>query len=181
MQEEREDRDSKKEGLLDIICREDPCPQIPPVEGFSSLPFQDGMGERHGTLREGSPVKIHQGFLVFPFTVIGPGCIGLISAQPQVPFRPSRLAVDPACASQVSIVDLRVGKNSFFISCGGAPGTLFPPLPIGLSEQDLARYEQLLSLKIDTCQISQYLSLSVENHSEREVNFRAMFWGLWII
>jgi hypothetical protein len=104
--------------------------------------------------------------LGFPATVLAAGQVASIVTQPQVPFRGRRLIVPSDIAGAILINDLKVGKNSMFASASGpVPARGFTEFGVGVD------------LNLDTAQISQQISLNVQNVSGASVTFTAMLIG----
>ncbi len=89
----------------------------------------------------------------------------IITTRPQVIFRPDRLVVPASIAASFLINDLRVGKNSQFVSATAVPAEAFTQGAFGVR------------LKMDTAQISQDIILSVTNISGGALRFNAALIG----
>lgn len=90
--------------------------------------------------------------LVLPLdsvTVLAASETRTISAQPQTLFRPERLVVGDIVNFLIN--DLKVGKNSQFVASGSMPSSVFGAGAFGVR------------LKMDTCQVSMIIALSVSN------------------
>lgn len=98
-------------------------------------------------------------------TTIAPGATATITSRPQIPFRGERLIVPSDIAGSFSILDLRVGKNSQFTSSGAVPARTFQENAVGIR------------LQLDTAQISQDVTLSVQNIGGAPQTFRASIIG----
>jgi len=83
-----------------------------------------------------------------------------INVQPQVIFRPERLVVPSNLAVDFLITDLKVGKNSQLVSTGALPAVMFTEVAFGVR------------LKMDTCQISMFVTISVTNQNPAARNFQ---------
>jgi hypothetical protein len=112
-----------------------------------------------------SDKKARQYPLGFPETAIAASASANVSATTQVLFRGRRLIVPSKIASSVLITDFKVGKNSQFPSSGPVPGRAFTESAVGV---DLA---------LDTAQVAQSITLSVENTSLASINFSAALLG----
>jgi hypothetical protein len=120
-----------------------------------------------------------QHFITFADTVIAGGQNALISAQSHVAFKPRRLVIAPACAKEVIIYDLKVGRNSFMFNYHGVSGTCFPPLPKDKADfETMLRLENLLVMEMDVLQPNCLMSIGVQNITEKPVRFTAMMWGV---
>jgi hypothetical protein len=83
-----------------------------------------------------------------------------INVQPQVIFRPERLVVPSNVAVDFLITDLKVGKNSQLASTGALPAVMFTETAFGVR------------LKMDTAQISMFVTISVTNQNANARNFQ---------
>jgi hypothetical protein len=83
-----------------------------------------------------------------------------INVQPQVIFRPERLVIPSNLAVDFLITDLKVGKNSQLVSTGALPAVMFTEVAFGVR------------LKMDTAQISMFVTVSVTNQNPAARNFQ---------
>jgi hypothetical protein len=83
-----------------------------------------------------------------------------INVQPQVIFRPERLVVPSNIAVDFLITDIKVGKNSQLVSTGALPAVMFTENAFGVR------------LKMDTAQISMFVTISVTNQNPNAKNFQ---------
>lgn len=83
-----------------------------------------------------------------------------INVQPQVIFRPERLVVPSNLAMDFLITDIKVGKNSQLVSTGALPAVMFTEQAFGVR------------LKMDTAQISMFVTVSVTNQNPAARNFQ---------
>lgn len=83
-----------------------------------------------------------------------------INVQPQVIFRPERLVVPSNIAVDFLITDIKVGKNSQLVSTGALPAVMFTENAFGVR------------LKMDTAQISMFVTISVTNQNPAARNFQ---------
>ena len=83
-----------------------------------------------------------------------------INVQPQVIFRPERLVVPSNLAVDFLITDIKVGKNSQLVSTGALPAVMFTENAFGVR------------LKMDTAQISMFVTVSVTNQNPGARNFQ---------
>jgi hypothetical protein len=83
-----------------------------------------------------------------------------INVQPQVIFRPERLVVPSNLAVDFLITDIKVGKNSQLVSTGALPAVMFTEVAFGVR------------LKMDTCQIAMFVTVSVTNQNPAARNFQ---------
>jgi hypothetical protein len=88
-----------------------------------------------------------------------------INVQPQVIFRPERLVIPSNIAPDFLITDIKVGKNSQLVSTGALPAVGFTETAFGVR------------LKMDTCQISMFVTLTVTNQNVVAKNFQGMIVG----
>ncbi len=97
---------------------------------------------------------------------VQPGAIANIRQQPQVPFRGERLIVPSDIAGSFHLVDLKIGKNSQLVSPGNIPARGFSETAVGVR------------LLMDTAQVSQIITLSVQNVSGAALPFSALMVGV---
>lgn len=88
-----------------------------------------------------------------------------IGVQPQVIFRPERLVIPASIAEDFLITDIKVGKNSQLVSTGAIPASAFT------SRSEATR------MKMDTAQISMFVTISVTNISKKMKFFQAVLFG----
>jgi hypothetical protein len=88
-----------------------------------------------------------------------------INVQPQVIFRPERLVIPSNLAVDFLITDLKVGKNSQLVSTGAIPAVVFTETAFGVR------------LKMDTAQISMFVTISVTNQNPAARNFQGAIIG----
>jgi len=92
-------------------------------------------------------------------TVEGYGSTNII-VQPQCHFRPERLEIPPEVAPDFLLTDIKVGKNSQLVSTGALPAVMFTEQAFGVR------------LKMDTAQISMFVTVSVTNQNAQARNFQ---------
>lgn len=119
-----------------------------------------------------------RGYALLPFqtTPIQAAACCTLSAQPQVPFTPRRLVLGTGCDDLI-IRSIVVGQCSQLVCCGPLPGRLFAPLPLGLSNVDRQLFEGLLRMRFDQVDISQYVQVTIENPTVREIVVNATMLG----
>lgn len=83
-----------------------------------------------------------------------------INVQPQVIFRPERLVIPSHIAVDFLITDIKVGKNSQLVSTGALPAVMFTEQAFGVR------------LKMDTAQISMFVTVSVTNENPQARKFQ---------
>lgn len=88
-----------------------------------------------------------------------------VQAQPQVVFRVDRLVVPSDIAGSFTIDDLIVGKNSQFAAAAAVPARIFQENGVGVT------------LRGDTAQVSQVVTISATNQSGGALRFRAAVIG----
>ena len=88
-----------------------------------------------------------------------------INVQPQVIFRPERLVVPSNLAVDFLITDIKVGKNSQLVSTGALPAVMFTEVAFGVR------------LKMDTCQISMFVTVAITNQNPAARNFQGAIIG----
>ena len=118
------------------------------------------------TLRTRAPTKGREYVMgLDSVAAVAAAATAIITTRPQVIFRPDRLVVPASIASSFLINDLRVGKNSQFVSATAVPAETFTQGAFGVR------------LKMDTAQISQDIILSVTNTSGGGLRFTAALIG----
>lgn len=98
-------------------------------------------------------------------TAVAAGATAQIIQAPQIPFKGTRLVVPSDIAGLFLILDLRVGKNSQFVSAGSVPARTFAENGVSVT------------LSLDTAQVSQQIVLSVQNFSGAAARFTASLIG----
>lgn len=88
-----------------------------------------------------------------------------INVQPQVVFRPERVLIPSNVALDFLITDIKVGKNSQLASTGAVPATAFTEQAFGVR------------LKMDTAQISMFVTISVTNTNPNARSFQGVIIG----
>jgi hypothetical protein len=111
-------------------------------------------------LRSVSPRSSREYALGLGSTSVGGGNSANINVQPQVIFRPERLVVPSNVAVDFLITDIKVGKNSQLASTGALPAVMFTETAFGVR------------LKMDTAQISMFVTISVTNQNSNARNFQ---------
>jgi hypothetical protein len=116
-------------------------------------------------LRSVSPRASREYALGLGSTSVAGGASANINVQPQVIFRPERLVVPSNVAVDFLITDIKVGKNSQLASTGALPAVMFTETAFGVR------------LKMDTAQISMFVTISVTNQNANARNFQGGFVG----
>lgn len=117
-------------------------------------------------LRTRGPTKARYFPLGVPATTIAAGAASTITVRPQVPFRPQRFIVPSDIAGAFTIGDIRVGKNSQFVTADAVPARAF--------QEDASSG---IEFGFDTAQVSQDISVVANNISAAQQVFRAIFMG----
>lgn len=128
-------------------------------------PLEVGASGGPRAVDAGAPKKMRQMPLGFPETTIAAGASDTISATTQVIFRGRRLIIPADIAASLLVTDLKVGKNSQLPSEDPLPGQVFSEDAVGVD------------LSLDTAQISQTISLSLENTSVGPIDFTGTMLG----
>ena len=97
------------------------------------------------------------GFAGAPVAIAG-GASSQLKATPQVPFKGRRLIIPSDVAGALVILNLIVGKNPVLVSADPVAARAFTELGVGVD------------LNMDTAQISQVISLSLQNTSGASVS-----------
>ena len=111
-------------------------------------------------LRSVSPRSSREYALGLGSTSVAGNSSANINVQPQVIFRPERLVVPSNLAVDFLITDIKVGKNSQLVSTGALPAVMFTENAFGVR------------LKMDTAQISMFVTISVTNQNPNARNFQ---------
>jgi hypothetical protein len=104
--------------------------------------------------------------LGFGSTLVKANSSANINAQPQVAFRPERLVIPASIADDFIITDIKVGKNSQLVSTGAIPAAAFAS-----SRSEANR------MRMDTAQISMFVTVSVTNTSDMDRHFQGVIFG----
>lgn len=127
---------------------------------------ETNLASRHSAmLVQRQVTKAREYPLGFPTTSVAAGATATVSSQPQVPFRGRRLIVPSDIAGSFLINDIKVGKTSMLPNSNPIPARAFTELGVGVD------------LNLDTAQISQNISLSIENTSGAALDFNAALIG----
>ena len=103
--------------------------------------------------------------LGFGPTSIAGGNTSVFTTQPQLPFRPSRFVIPAATVANFSVNDLKIGKNSQFLSSAAVPAAVFSELAVGVA------------LGLDTCNVGQQITVSVTAVAGGPFSFAAALIG----
>lgn len=98
-------------------------------------------------------------------TLIAAGAQVTVTRNPQVPFRGRRLAVAGSIAPSWLIDDIKVGKNSQFVTADGVPAEAFSQTAFGVE------------MGFDTAQVSMQISIQATNISLAPARFLATIIG----
>jgi hypothetical protein len=116
-------------------------------------------------LRDVNPTKSREYILGFDSTAVPGSTSANITKRPQVIFRPERVIIPAAVGVDFQVVDIKVGKNSQFSASGEVPAVVFSESAFGVR------------LKMDTCQVSMDVTISVRNTNAAQRNFTAAIIG----
>jgi hypothetical protein len=116
-------------------------------------------------LKDVSPTKAREYILGFDSTAVPGSTSANITKRPQVIFRPERVVIPSAVGVDFQVVDIKVGKNSQFSASGEVPAVVFAETSFGVR------------LKMDTCQVSMDVTISVRNTNAAARNFTAAIIG----
>jgi hypothetical protein len=142
----------------------------PPGQRGPSQAMQNALAERRANagalLSTQGPTKARE----YPMGLesaapVGAGGSANVTSRPQVPFRVDRVVVPSDIAGLFVLTDLKVGKNSQFVSEQPVPARIFQENGVGVT------------LKGDTAQISQNVTMAVMNISGAASMFRAAVIG----
>jgi hypothetical protein len=122
--------------------------------------------QNRSILRTRGPTKARTYPLGFKSTAaIAGGAAFQVTERPQVPFRGERLIVPSDIAGSFEITDVRVGKNSQFVSAQAVPARAF--------QEDATN----TPLGLDTAQVSQDITIAGNNILGAPAVFRATIIG----
>jgi hypothetical protein len=116
-------------------------------------------------VRDTSPTKSREYILGFDSTAVPGSTSANITKRPQVIFRPERVIIPSSVGVDFQVVDIKVGKNSQFSASGEVPAVVFAETAFGVR------------LKMDTCQVSMDVTISVRNTNAAQRNFTAAIIG----
>jgi hypothetical protein len=116
-------------------------------------------------VRDVNPSKSREWVVGFDITTVTAGATVAITKQPQVLFRPERLIIPSNIALDFMLTVLKIGKNTQFTATGSVPAVVFSESAFGVR------------LKLDTCQISMQVILSVQNLAAQNRNFMGALIG----
>lgn len=119
-------------------------------------------GARVGPMRTGDSRALLIGFVSL---AVPGGASVVVSARPQVLFRPTRLVIPSAIAALFSLDDIKIGNRSQLIAAGPVPGEAFSNTTVNTP------------LRMDTCQVSMEIILQCANVSAAPADFRAAMFG----
>lgn len=129
-----------------MIVGADDYSQLPAsMQGQATTPNNMG-GPR---LVRVNPTQARELLLGFGPSSIAQSATSSFTTQPQLPFRPARFVIPSATVANFSVNDLKVGKNSQFLSSNSVPAAVFSELAVGVA------------LGLDTCDIGQQITVSV--------------------
>lgn len=141
-----------------------PC--FPPFDGPSFEPPPQGRGTEE------------LAFAPFIYRDLEAGEAGTISICPQVPFRMTRLVVDPHCAPFFVVLDIKLGRNSFLPNASPLPASCFPMIPKISDQDEVEKMVELGRIDVDTAQVGQVVKIDVENRSSERRTFVAWALGM---
>ena len=122
-----------------------------------------------------------------PCTVFG-GAIASIGVRSDVIFKPHRF-VYGGPRGTFDILDVKVGKNSQWVSSGGVPADCFPPYPdylkaVAESGELSALYFELLekleNLRCDIIQVAMDFTFIVKNRTSEAAEFGGIVYGRYL-
>jgi hypothetical protein len=116
-------------------------------------------------VKDMAPTKAREFILGFDSTAVPGSTSANITKRPQVIFRPERVVIPSAVGVDFQVVDIKVGKNSQFSASGEVPAVVFAETSFGVR------------LKMDTCQVSMDVTISVRNTNAAQRNFTAAIIG----
>ena len=133
-------------GLETIVGADDGFARPSSLAAHSARPEQRAGGPRLVPQRLDEARELLLGF--GPTSIAG-GATSVFTTQPQLPFRPSRFVIPAATVPNFSVNDLKIGKNSQFLSSAAVPAAVFSELAVGVA------------LGLDTCNVGQQITVSI--------------------
>lgn len=153
-------------GAADIVGRRE---LIVGADGSATPAAQAAMRElaMHNAtgLVDLEPTKSRRYPLGFPSTTVVATLTAVTSAQPQIPFRGERLIIPSDFAGSLLINDIKVGKNSQLAAANPLPARAYTEFGWGTD------------MHLDTADISQFVTLNLENTSAHNVHFNGLILG----
>jgi hypothetical protein len=108
------------------------------------------------------PAKARIEMLGFPRTTIAAGATVTVTTQPQVLSKIFRIVIPSDIAFQLLVHEFKVGKWNLFANGDPCPAAMLDELASDIGE-----------LNPDTAQVNSQVSITVENTSNADVDFRA--------
>ena len=140
-----------------------------PVSADMSGPTQQAVGPQ---VVQVQPRNVREFAIGFGPTspAVPAGATVIVAAQPQIIFRGSRLVVPSAFGADVvaanfTVNDIRVGKDSQFVSAGPLPAIAYLENAVGTA------------MGLDTCNVGQLITLNVTNIGAAAHTFFATIFG----
>lgn len=133
-------------GLDNIVGADDLTAAPASAQAMRVRPENRGAGPRLVAQRLDEARELLLGFGPTP---VAAGGTSTFTTQPQLPFRPSRFVIPSATVANFSVNDLKIGKNSQFLSSNSVPAAVFSELAVGVA------------LGLDTCSVGQQITVSV--------------------
>ena len=120
--------------------------------GLYNITGQDPSQAAQGPQLVEQPLNEAREFMLgFGPTPLAPNVTTIFTAQPQLPFRPSRLVIPSSIVQTMQVNDIKVGKNSQLLSSNPVPAAPFSELAVGVA------------LGLDTCNVGQQITLSINS------------------
>lgn len=109
---------------------------------------------------------------------VPPGGTTTIEVQPQLKGLVEALLVTPECAASFDLLDLRIARNSQFVSVDPLPLAMFAKEVPGMPAMaELALTDECFRefFDLDMCMVSMAIRVEVMNTSEQPIRFRGCF------
>ena len=118
-------------------------------------------------------------FLGLKLTCVpGAGTCRHVLAQPQVHFRPHYLVIPKEVAQDFLILDIKVSKNSEFISCDPIPASTFGGEVVILKDRIVSAEPYLpIRMYFDLCRPGEAICITVQNLNASSRNFTGCLIG----
>jgi len=97
----------------------------------------------------------------------------IMQEHPYSIFRPEWLAVSPECAPSYEILELRIGKDSFFVNSSPLAASLFPPMPT--TSKEFEQFKKFLRLDAPIVSPGILITLTVRTMPDCDVSKRPIF------
>ena len=129
--------------MTQMMYRQAQYPQHAAGAALYNITGQDPSQGSGPALVEQALNEAREFMLGFGPTPLAANVTTIFTAQPQLPFRPSRLVIPSSIVQTMQVNDIKVGKNSQLLSSNPVPAAPFSELAVGVA------------LGLDTCNVGQ--------------------------